>query len=163
MQAENRLRIQDAKFVGQRGNRKLFMQNVERDLLGRFSGGTGWTVVGGGSFVAARSFLGLLANACDILGSRISKCEPLSVTILLFIAYSFVVMSLAISVVTTHARYGSFTKRYSRELLCQYTQRHDDAATIDTWVKKKCFIYKAFIYQGNSSKTSRIIIQMSLR
>jgi hypothetical protein len=35
-------------------------------------------------------------------------------------AYSFVVMSLAIRVVSTVARYVSFTNRYSREDLCQY-------------------------------------------
>lgn len=86
---------------------KLIIWNTNlwrKYLLGRFSGGTGWTVVGGGGLQADRNFLGLRANACEILGSLISKCDPLSVTILLFIAYSLVVISRAMSVVTTHAR-----------------------------------------------------------
>lgn len=89
------------------------------NLLGRFSGGTGCTVVGAGGLLAERSRLGLRANAWDILGNRMSRCDPLSVTILLFIAYNFVVISLAINVITTQARYGSLTNRYSREVRCQ--------------------------------------------
>jgi hypothetical protein len=38
----------------------------------------------------------------------------------LFIAYNLVVMSLAIRVVSTVARYVSFTNKYSSEDLCQY-------------------------------------------
>lgn len=72
-----------------------------------------------------------------MLGNRMSRCEPFAVTILLFMAYSLVVMSLAMSVVRTVAMYVSFTKRYSRADLCQYKYLHVLAATIDTCHKTK--------------------------
>lgn len=60
-------------------------------------------------------FPGSLLQACFCLVhiSRLNRT-------FLFMAYSFVVMSLAIRVVITVARYVSFTNRYSREDLCQY-------------------------------------------
>lgn len=67
-----------------------------------------------------------------ILGSLISKCDPFSVTILLFIAYNLVVMSRAINVDKTVAKYVSFTNKYSKAVLCQYKYLQVLAATIET-------------------------------
>lgn len=58
-------------------------------------------------------------NEDVILGNLMSRCDPFAVTILLFIAYSFVVISLAIKVVRTVPMYVSLTKRYSKAVRCQ--------------------------------------------
>lgn len=53
---------------------------------------------------------------------------------MLFMEYSFVVISLATMVLTTVAKYVSLTKRYSRADRCQNRYLHDVAAMMDTFV-----------------------------
>lgn len=71
-------------------------------------------------------------NEDVILGSLISKWDPFAVTILLFIAYNFVVISFAINVVKTVAKYVSLTNKYSKADRCQKIYLQLLAATIDT-------------------------------
>lgn len=72
---------------------------------------------------------------------------------LLFIAYSFVAMSLATNVVKTVARYASFTSRYSSADLCQYKYLHELAATIDTCERHVNFQKRPFSIERNRRTT----------
>lgn len=66
------------------------------------------------------------------LGRRMSRCEPFSVTIFSFIAYSLEVMSLAMRRERTVASWVSLISRYSRLERCQNRYRHGVTARMDT-------------------------------